>query len=306
MENLKKACFGGGCFWCLESVFQELQGVELVVSGYMGGQTENPTYKEVCSGTTGHAEVCMIHFDNQIISYEQLLEIFWTTHDPTTLNRQGNDRGTQYRSVVYYFDDQQLQSISKVKTRMDELWSDPIVTEVSPIETFYPAEAYHQNYFKRNPNQGYCQAVIEPKLRKFREKYISLLKKNATAFRSLNPEEDYVLNKKGTERAFTGKLYKIDTQGVYHCKQCDAALYESKDKFDSGCGWPSFDDEIEGAIKKTTDADGRRTEITCQNCGGHLGHVFVGERLTEKNTRHCVNSLSMVFKSAEDGQEIMG
>ena len=306
MNNKDKACFGGGCFWCLESVFQDLNGVTEVISGYMGGQTENPTYKEVCSGTTGHAEVIMIHFDKDVISYEQLLEIFWSTHDPTTLNRQGKDRGTQYRSVVYYTNEAQKNGIEKVKAEMTEIWSEPIVTEVSPIETFYPAEAYHQNYFKRNPTKGYCQAVIVPKLSKFRKKYAYLLKKNDTNYRSLKPDEDYVINQKGTERAFTGKLYKVESQGIYHCKQCNASLYESKNKFDSGCGWPSFDDEIEGAVKKTTDLDGRRTEITCQNCGGHLGHVFTGERLTEKNTRHCVNSLSMVFKSALDGQEIIG
>jgi peptide-methionine (S)-S-oxide reductase len=172
------ATFGAGCFWCVEAVFQQLQGVISVASGYAGGEVENPTYQQVCTGTTGHAEVCQIRFDPQQISYDQLLEVFWKTHDPTTLNRQGNDVGTQYRSVIFYHDDQQRALAERRKRELDEagIWPDPIVTEISPYQTMYPAEDYHQNYYRENPGQGYCQFVIRPKVEKFRKVFGDQLK----------------------------------------------------------------------------------------------------------------------------------
>ena len=176
-DNLEKATFGAGCFWCVEAVFQNLKGVHLVESGYCNGPVENPSYKEVCSGTTGHAEVARIHFDPSIISFETLLEVFWTTHDPTTLNRQGNDRGTQYRSGIYYHNEEQKEIAEKSLQEVGQpLWSDKIVTEIVAAEKFYVAEAYHQNYFNLNPNQGYCRVIIDPKVRKVREKFSHLLK----------------------------------------------------------------------------------------------------------------------------------
>jgi len=168
---------GGGCFWCVEAVYQELQGVQKVVSGYMGGHVDNPTYREVCNGLTGHAEVIQVTFDPAKVSYREILEVFFTVHDPTTLNRQGNDSGTQYRSVIYYHSEEQRAIAEDVaKNTATELWDDPIVTEISAAEKFYPAEAYHQNYYKDNPNQGYCSYIIAPKLKKFREKYPNKLK----------------------------------------------------------------------------------------------------------------------------------
>jgi peptide-methionine (S)-S-oxide reductase len=165
------ATLGGGCFWCVEIMFQDLKGVLKVESGYTGGKTLNPTYRDICSGTTGHAEVVQITFDPAIISYKTLLDIFFTVHDPTTLNRQGNDSGTQYRSVIYYHDETQLAEAMAAKTAAQQIWDHPIVTEISPAVTFYKAEPYHQNYFKDNPNQPYCSIVIAPKVRKFREQY---------------------------------------------------------------------------------------------------------------------------------------
>ena len=160
---------GSGCFWCTEAVYQQLKGVETVMSGYSGGQVENPSYEQVTTGRTGHAEVCHIQFDPEQISYEDMLEVFFSTHDPTTLNRQGNDVGTQYRSVIFYHDDEQRKIAERVKKDLDEAgtWKNPIVTEIVPYEEFYPGEDYHQNYFRNNPNQGYCQLVIAPKLKKF-------------------------------------------------------------------------------------------------------------------------------------------
>ncbi|NNF21517.1 MAG: peptide-methionine (S)-S-oxide reductase MsrA [Saprospiraceae bacterium] len=175
--NTEIATFGAGCFWCVEAVFQELQGVFKVESGYMGGSVKNPTYREICTGTTGHAEVAQITYDPQVISFEELLEVLWTTHDPTTLNRQGADRGTQYRSAVFYHNEEQRKLAEKSKANVaTKIWDDPIVTEISEVSKFYVAEDYHQNYYKYNPNAGYCRVVINPKLTKLREKFADKLK----------------------------------------------------------------------------------------------------------------------------------
>lgn len=161
--------FGSGCFWCTEAVFQQLKGVLSVVSGYSGGNVENPTYEQVVTGRTGHAEVCQIQFDPEQITFEDMLEVFFNTHDPTTLNRQGNDVGTQYRSVIFYHTEEQRKTAERIKAELDAsgAWKNPIVTEIVPFKKFYKAEDYHQNYYQNNPNQGYCRLVIAPKLRKF-------------------------------------------------------------------------------------------------------------------------------------------
>ncbi|MEO9967977.1 MAG: peptide-methionine (S)-S-oxide reductase MsrA [Reichenbachiella sp.] len=173
------ATFGNGCFWCTEAIFQELKGVSKAVSGYMGGEVENPTYKEICTGTTGHAEVLQISYNPSKITFEELLEVFWKTHDPTTLNRQGNDVGTQYRSAVFYHSDEQKEIATDYKKKLDESgpWSDPIVTEITEAVTFYPAENYHQEYFNLNGSQPYCNFVIRPKVEKFRTVFADKLKK---------------------------------------------------------------------------------------------------------------------------------
>lgn len=177
-EKYHTATFGAGCFWCVEAVFQELQGVQQVVSGYAGGATENPTYQQVCRGTTGHAEVVQIMYDPDIISYQDLLDVFWRTHDPTTLNRQGADVGTQYRSVIFYHTEEQktLAEQSKQEVEASGLWPNPIVTQIVPYETFYPAEIYHRSYYHLNPDQPYCRVVIEPKLQKLKTTFQHKLK----------------------------------------------------------------------------------------------------------------------------------
>ena len=180
-EGYRPATLAGGCFWCLEAVYNELRGVESVVSGYAGGHDPDPTYEAVCSETTGHAEVVQIAFDPDMVSFRELLEVFFTIHDPTTLNRQGNDVGTQYRSAIYYHDEQQRLIADEVIEEMTVagLWDDPIVTEVTALDTFYEAEEYHQQYFEKNPFQPYCFVVVRPKVSKFRKKFISKLKKQA-------------------------------------------------------------------------------------------------------------------------------
>lgn len=177
-DELAIASFAGGCFWCIEAAFQQLKGVEKVVSGYMGGKTENPTYREVCSGTTGHAEVCNIYYKPSVISYEELLTVFWTAHDPTTLNRQGNDVGTQYRSAIFYHNDEQKEKaeISIIKLEEEHIFDSPIVTEVSPYSTFYKAETDHQNYYNEHPMQGYCTFIIRPKVEKIRSVFAGKIK----------------------------------------------------------------------------------------------------------------------------------
>lgn len=180
-SKLETATLGGGCFWCIEAIFQDVKGVEKIESGYSGGTTKYPAYQEVCSGTTGHAEVVQITFNPDVISYEQLLEVFWHVHDPTTLNRQGADIGTQYRSVIFYHNDNQKLTAenSKKKTEESGLWSDPIVTEISPYTEFYKAEDYHQDYYNNNREKSYCSYVIAPKVSKFYKEYGYLLKDEA-------------------------------------------------------------------------------------------------------------------------------
>jgi peptide-methionine (S)-S-oxide reductase len=181
MNDLSIATIGGGCFWCVEAVMQPLKGVHRVVSGYMGGKGANPSYREVCGGRTGHAEVVQVHFDPDEVSFRDLLYVFFATHDPTTLNRQGGDVGTQYRSVVFYHDDEQERIAKEVIADLEaqNVFGEPIVTEVTAAEPFYEAEEYHQDYFASNPRQPYCQAVIAPKVAKLRQKYLDRLKPEA-------------------------------------------------------------------------------------------------------------------------------
>lgn len=177
-EGMEVAVLGAGCFWCVEAVFESLRGVVSVKSGYTGGEIKNPSYKEVCTGRTGHAEVTRIVFDPKIITFSELLEVFWQTHDPTTLNRQGADVGTQYRSAIFYTSEAQRDIATKLKKELDAsgAWSNPIVTEISAMEVFYPAEDYHQDYYRNNSDQPYCNAVIRPKMEKFKKVFSDRLK----------------------------------------------------------------------------------------------------------------------------------
>lgn len=177
-KEFEEATFGSGCFWCTEAVFERVKGVESVYPGYAGGTADNPSYEAVCTGTTGHAEVCRIVFDPSVISYDELLEIFWKTHDPTTLNRQGADTGTQYRSVIFYHNDEQKEKAEHYKLRLNRsgAWKDPVVTEISPLNNFFKAEEYHHHYFEKHPYQGYCSFVIAPKVEKFNKVFADKLK----------------------------------------------------------------------------------------------------------------------------------
>ncbi|MDP9325845.1 MAG: peptide-methionine (S)-S-oxide reductase MsrA [Candidatus Dormibacteraeota bacterium] len=178
-NNRETATLAGGCFWCLDAVYRQIEGVTGVVSGYAGGERPNPTYEEVCTGRTGHAEAVQVEYDPGVISYPEILDILWTIHDPTTLNRQGADVGTQYRSAIFHHDDTQKAAAEASRDKVQELWPNPVVTEIVPLEAFYPAEAYHQDYYAHNPNAGYCQVVINPKLKKLREHHAERIKARA-------------------------------------------------------------------------------------------------------------------------------
>ncbi len=183
-KNLETATFGAGCFWCVEAIYQQLDGVVSVASGYSGGTVANPSYEDVCSGSTNHAEVCQVVFDTTKISFEELLEVFWSIHDPTTLNQQGHDIGTQYRSAIYYHNEHQKQLAEKYKAELNKsgAWADPIVTEITPYTAFYKAEKYHQNYYNDNSGKNpYCSIVITPKVEKFKKVFATKLKKKETA-----------------------------------------------------------------------------------------------------------------------------
>jgi len=186
MSNLEVATFGSGCFWCSEAIFSELEGVVKVEPGYSGGTFPNPTYEEVCTDSTGHAEVAQVTFDPKVISYRELLEVFFSTHDPTTPDRQGADEGTQYRSVIFYHDESQGDEARKIVKELsdDMVFRNPIVTQITPLKAFYPAEDYHREYYKRNPSKAYCQVVIAPKLAKFRVPFQTKLKKQAASQRA--------------------------------------------------------------------------------------------------------------------------
>lgn len=185
MPDLQVATFGSGCFWCSEAVFSDLEGVTAVEPGYSGGKVANPSYEQVCTDSTGHAEVAQVTFDHKQITYRELLEVFFSTHDPTTLNRQGADQGTQYRSVIFYHDESQRVAANDIikELTQEKVFRSPIVTEVVPLKAFYPAEDYHREYYKRNPSQAYCQVVIAPKLAKFRAHFQAKLKKQSASQR---------------------------------------------------------------------------------------------------------------------------
>lgn len=287
--GLSEAIFAAGCFWGVQAAFDVVPGVASTEVGYIGGNMSNPSYEMVCSGSTNHAEAVKVTFDDKIITYDQLLDIFFASHDPTTLNRQGPDIGTQYRSAIFYTNERQkVMAENKIKElEAAGVFASPIVTEVVKAGVFYPAEEYHQKYFAKQGQQKLC-GYQPPSFALSTEEW----KKR------LSPEQYKVLREKATEAPFSGKYLHLAEDGTFTCGACGNPIFKSQDKFDSGSGWPSFDKAIPGSIKMLPDASHgmNRTEVVCSRCGSHLGHLFA-DGPTDTGMRFCINSMSMGFKS---------
>lgn len=296
--KMERAFFATGCFWGAERRFWNLPGVIETSVGYMGGHTDNPSYEAVCTGKTNHAETVEVVFDPQTISYQRLLEEFFTMHDPTSLNKQGGDIGTQYRSAIFYTNpEQEALAFNAAKVYGKTLAKEgigPIVTQIESAKPhkYWRAEEYHQRYLEKNPNGYDCHSstgVAYPSI------------DEAELKAKLDPLSYQVLRKGATERPFTGEYTDTETVGVYKCKACNSELFRSETKFHSGCGWPSFyapttDDSVI-LLEDHSLAPRVRTEVRCANCNSHLGHVFEGEGFdVPTDQRWCINSVSLILE----------
>jgi methionine-S-sulfoxide reductase/methionine-R-sulfoxide reductase len=309
-EHMETAIFGLGCFWGAERLFWQLDGVYTTASGYAGGSTPNPTYGEVCSGRTGHAEVVLVVFDPWKISYQSLLQTFFEAHDPTQGMRQGNDIGTQYRSAIYATTDEQLRLAQMTReaynTELRRNGRNEITTEIAPAGPFYYAEEYHQQYLHKVPN-GYCglagtgvtcpiPSLVVSGASDVAETLKPLPSSDEEWKQRLTPQEFAVLRQAGTERPFTGEYVDTDEEGMYHCRACGNPLFTSETKYHSGCGWPSFWDTVSpDAVEYLEDRSHGmvRTEVRCARCHSHLGHVFDDGPREHGGQRYCMNSISL-------------
>ncbi|CEH35081.1 Peptide methionine sulfoxide reductase MsrA/MsrB [Romboutsia lituseburensis] len=296
----KLATFAGGCFWCMVKPFNEYEGVEKVVSGYTGGHTKNPTYEQVCSGNTGHIEAIQIVYDETIIGYDELLEIFWNQIDPTDENGQFNDRGERYKTVIFYHDEIQKKMAEKSKEDLEksEIYTKPIVTMIIEAQQFYEAEEYHQNYYKKN-RKSY-EAYYKGSGR------FDFVKKN-WAKKNLTDLQYQVTQNNMTERPFENEYYDNFKEGIYVDVVSGEVLFSSKDKFDSGCGWPSFSKSIsnECVVGRYDYSNGmKRVEVRSKEGDSHLGHVFDDGPKELGGIRFCINSSALNFIPREKMKEL--
>lgn len=311
MKNLHEIYFAGGCFWGTEHFLKQIKGVTQTEVGYANGNTENPTYKQVCTGDTGFAETVKVSYNPSDTNLESLINLFFKTIDPTSLNQQGGDKGTQYRTGIYYTNDKDLPTIQNVLKKVAATYSKDLVVEVQPLKNFYKAENYHQDYLEQNP-KGYCH--ISPELfelaRKTNDKKVYKKPSDAELREKLTEEQYTVTQKNGTERAFTNKYWNEKREGIYVDITTGEPLFISTDKFDSECGWPAFSKPINNDIvveKNDESHSMQRTEVRSLTGDAHLGHIFNDGPKEKGGLRYCINSASLRFipkdKMKEEGYE---
>ncbi|MGD6874145.1 peptide-methionine (S)-S-oxide reductase MsrA [Sutcliffiella horikoshii] len=298
MNKLEKATFAGGCFWCMVKPFDEQDGIEEVVSGYTGGHKENPTYKEVCSETTGHYEAVQITFNPEIFPYEKLLDVFWSQIDPTDAGGQFHDRGDSYRTAIFYHSNEQKEIAEKSKQDLNQSgrFKDPIVTEILPAKPFYAAEEYHQDYYKKNPFRYKMYQAGSGRAAFIKEHWKK--DKSEDLKKKLTPMQYEVTQNNGTEPPFKNEFWNHTEEGIYVDIVSGEPLFSSLDKYDAGCGWPSFTKPInKEQVKEEMDVSHRmvRTEVRSKEGDSHLGHVFEDGPVDKGGLRYCINSAALRF-----------
>lgn len=303
-SDYELATFAGGCFWCMVTPFDERPGIIRVVSGYTGGHTENPTYEEVCSDTTGHYEAVQITFDPSIFPYEKLLDIYWQQIDPTDSGGQFHDRGTSYRTAIFYHNETQKRKAEKSKKELEESgrFDRPIVTEILPASTFYEAEEYHQDYYRKNPlhYKRYRQGSGRDA---FIEKHWGIKKDKKKLKKKLTPLQYEVTQNDGTEPPFDNEYWDNQREGIYVDIVSGEPLFSSRDQYDAGCGWPSFTKPLHSdQVKEKADLSHGmvRTEVRSKRADSHLGHVFDDGPKEHGGLRYCINSAALRFIPKED------